>query len=119
MTCSDHFNQKVKASLRRDIPIITTPHAKEHLTTSKEPNEAFTAVYDLDIFDDILVDIKPEKEGKKPAIKATDMPGKNVPPGPGNLVGKTNDLLAALRVSPSTSPLANPFSLRPRSGQRN
>ncbi|KAK3171230.1 hypothetical protein OEA41_003314 [Lepraria neglecta] len=96
-TNSDHFDAQVEASLRRDLPIITTPHAKEHLATSKEPGEAFKAVHDLDFFDDILVDIQNSgKGGKKPAIKVTGMPGKHVPPGPGGVMGKMNDLLAAV-----------------------
>ncbi|KAL9104538.1 MAG: hypothetical protein Q9163_000511 [Psora crenata] len=96
----DHFDQVVEASLRRDLPIITTPHAKSHLTSaSKGPNEAFTAINDLDFFDDILVDIERasgDKKQKRPALKVTGMPGKHVPPGPGGVVGKLNDLLAAV-----------------------
>ncbi|KAL9135450.1 MAG: hypothetical protein Q9175_003361 [Cornicularia normoerica] len=83
----------VEASLRRDLPIITTPHAKSHLSSAnKDPSEAFTAVHDLDFFDECLVDIK----GKKAAIKVTGMPGKHVPPGPGGVAGKINDLLGAV-----------------------
>ncbi|KAI4204786.1 MAG: hypothetical protein LQ350_000852 [Teloschistes chrysophthalmus] len=90
----DHFDQKVEESLRRDLPIITTPHAKEHLT-GKGENEAFTAVYDLDFFQDMLVDIaKGSDAGKgKPAIKVTGMPGKHVPPG---VLGTLNDLVNAV-----------------------
>ena len=61
--------------------------------------EAFTAVHDLDFFDDILVDIdvvKGDQGGRKPALKVTGMPGKHVPPGPGNVMGKLNDYLAAV-----------------------
>ena len=36
------------------------------------------------------------KKEKKPAIKVTGMPGKHVPPGPGGVVGKLNDLIAAV-----------------------
>ena len=42
-----------------------------------------------------MVDIASKKE-KKPAIKVTGMPGKHVPPGPGGVVGKLNDLIAAV-----------------------
>ncbi|MCJ1450975.1 hypothetical protein MMC28_001309 [Mycoblastus sanguinarius] len=105
---ADHFDAHVEASLRRDLPIITTPHAKSHLaSSSKENGEAFTAVHDLDFFDDILVDITPSaaaggesegkgKEGRRAGIRVTGMPGKHVPPGPGGLLGKANDLLAAV-----------------------
>lgn len=90
---ADHFDQKVEASLRRDLPIITTPHAKSHLASpSKDPADIFTAIYDLDFFDDCLVRIK----GSKAAIRVTGMPGKHVPPGPGGLAGKANDLLGAV-----------------------
>ncbi|KAL8710554.1 MAG: hypothetical protein Q9225_007270 [Loekoesia sp. 1 TL-2023] len=88
---ADHFDQKVEASLRRDLPIITTPHAKEQLTSKKSSEEAFTAVHDLDVFQDILVDI--EGKGKKPAVKVTGMPGKHVPPG---VVGTLNDFINAV-----------------------
>ena len=93
---SDHFDDHVEASLRRSLPIITTPHAKSHLTApAKTPEEAFTSVHDLDFYDDIMVDIASKKE-KRPAIKVTGMPGKHVPPGPGGVVGKLNDLIAAV-----------------------
>ena len=43
-----------------------------------------------------MVDIASDKKEKKPAIKVTGMPGKHVPPGPGGMVGKLNDLIAAV-----------------------
>ncbi|KAL9023197.1 MAG: hypothetical protein Q9196_007346, partial [Gyalolechia fulgens] len=97
----DHFDQQVEESLRRDLPIITTPHAKEHLTGKKGGDEeAFTAVYDLDFFEDMLVDVEGSggveddgKGGKRPAIKVTGMPGKHVPPG---VLGTLNDLINAV-----------------------
>lgn len=91
-SCRDHFDQKVETSLRRDLPIITTPHAKHHLAESKSAEEAFTAVHDLDFFQDMIIDIKSEGS-KKPAIKVTGMPGKHVPPG---VVGTLNDLANAV-----------------------
>ncbi|KAL8678890.1 MAG: hypothetical protein Q9186_004784 [Xanthomendoza sp. 1 TL-2023] len=92
-TTSDHFDAKVESSLRRDLPIITTPHAKAHLT-SKGEGEAFTAVHDLDFFQDMLVGIEGgEGKEKKPAIKVTGMPGKHVPPG---VLGTLNDLVNAV-----------------------
>jgi len=94
---SDHFEDKVEASLRRDLPIITTPHAKTHLADSKSPEEAFTAVHDLDFFQDMFVDIQSSEggEGKRPALKVTGMPGKHVPPG---VLGTLNDLINAVGV---------------------
>ena len=53
-----------------------------------------------------MVDIvsSSNKEGEKePAIKVTGMPGKHVPPGPGGVVGKLNDLIAAVSVFSSSS----------------
>ncbi|KAG9544513.1 Metallo-hydrolase/oxidoreductase, partial [Aureobasidium melanogenum] len=83
---ADHFDQKVEASLRRSLPIITTPHAKDHLT-SKGEEESFSRVYDLDFFQSMYVDIRKsgtthEATNKKvPAVKVTGMPGKHVPQG--------------------------------------
>lgn len=88
----DHFDKEVEASLRRDLPIISTPHAKAHLE-SKGPGEAFSSVYELDFFDSMLVDIVPglerqtrdqlekERPERTPSIKVTGMPGKHVPDG--------------------------------------
>ncbi|KAG6988971.1 structural maintenance of chromosomes protein 2 [Physcia stellaris] len=91
-TILDHFDQEVEASLRRDLPIITTPHAKSHLADSKIHGEAFTAVHDLGFFQDMLVNIIAEGQ-KRPAIKVTGMPGKHVAPG---VVGTLNDLINAV-----------------------
>lgn len=94
---ADHFDQKVEASLRRSLPIITTPHAKSHLT-SKGPEESFSHVYDLDHYEDMFCDIKSNTSGsgRSPAIKVTGMPGKHVPPGPGGLMKAANDLIGAV-----------------------
>ncbi|KEQ78148.1 Metallo-hydrolase/oxidoreductase [Aureobasidium namibiae CBS 147.97] len=95
---ADHFDEKVEASLRRSLPIITTPHAKDHLT-SKGEDESFSKVYDLDFFQSMFVDIRKsgtthEATSKKvPAVKVTGMPGKHVPQG---LLSKANDLLGAV-----------------------
>lgn len=90
----DHFDKEVEASLRRDLPIITTPHAKSHLT-GKDEGENFSNVYDLDFFDTMMVDVKKEggQSGKSPAIKVTGMPGKHVPSG---VLGTLNDLVKAV-----------------------
>ncbi|OCK98750.1 Metallo-hydrolase/oxidoreductase [Cenococcum geophilum 1.58] len=71
---ADHFDQKVEASLRRSLPIITTPHAKE-LPAIQRPGRVLY------------------RTGKKPAIKVTVMPGKHVPPGP---LSVANDLSKAV-----------------------
>lgn len=92
---SDHFDQKVEASLRRDLPIITTPHARNHLS-NKGNGESFTDVFDLDPFQSMFVDIQgtPAKQnGKVPKIKVTGMPGKHVP---GKFLQQLNDLVGAI-----------------------
>jgi hypothetical protein len=95
---ADHFDEKVEASLRRSLPIITTPHAKDHLT-SKGDDESFSRVYDLGFFQSMFVDIRKSGtmqgvEGNKmPAVKVTGMPGKHVPQG---FLSKANDLLGAV-----------------------
>ena len=88
---SDHFDQDVEASLRRDLPIISTPHAKSHLS-NKSDGEAFTQVHDLDTFDEMFVDIE-GVEARQPAIKVAAMPGKHVPTG---VIGKANDFVGAV-----------------------
>ena len=97
---ADHFDEKVESSLRRDLPIVTTPHAKLHLHENKPAGEKFTQVYDLDFFESCLVSISsPETdasaspEARVPAIKVTGMPGKHVPDG---ALSVANDLLAAV-----------------------
>lgn len=85
---ADHFDELVEKSLRRDLPIITTPHAKQCLTGDKEKGEEFTQVYDLDFFENSIVNIK----DKQAAIKVTGMPGKHV----AGVVGVANDLLKAV-----------------------
>jgi hypothetical protein len=96
---ADHFDEKVEASLRRSLPIITTPHAKDHLV-SKGEDESFSQVFDLGFFETMFVDIRKSDGGghvagmmKMPAVKVTGMPGKHVPDG---LLSKANDLLGAV-----------------------
>ena len=86
----------MEASLRRDLPIITTPHAKQHLHDHKDGVEKFTDVYDLDFFENMLLNIKSPSTsgaGRAPAIKVTGMPGKHVPDG---MLSMANDLLGAV-----------------------
>lgn len=55
-------------------------------------------MHDLDFFDECLVEIAGNES--KAAIKVTGMPGKHVPPGPGGVAGKMNDLLGAVSFFP-------------------
>ncbi|WVQ95867.1 hypothetical protein IAU59_002966 [Kwoniella sp. CBS 9459] len=94
----DHFDKEVEDKLRRDLPIITTPHAKKCLTDDKAEDERFTEVYDVDTWQGILVDSKASNQGDgqgeiQQGIRVTAMPGKHVPPG---LLEKANDLLGAV-----------------------
>ncbi|GAM39464.1 hypothetical protein TCE0_034r11036 [Talaromyces pinophilus] len=91
----DHFDQSVEASLRRDLPIITTPHAKDHLT-SKGAQDSFSNVHALDFFDRMIVDISSSTSSgndKRSQIRVTGMPGKHVPTKPLQIL---NDLLQAV-----------------------
>jgi L-ascorbate metabolism protein UlaG (beta-lactamase superfamily) len=89
----DHFDRLVEDKLKRSLPIITTPHAKQCLTAKGE--ESFTAVHALDTFESMRVNLKTGKiqGGQKPSIKVTAMPGKHVPPGPLNVA---NNILGAV-----------------------
>ncbi|KAK4098181.1 Metallo-hydrolase/oxidoreductase [Parathielavia hyrcaniae] len=100
----DHFDREVEANLNRDVPIVTTPHARGCLTEQKGEGEGFRRVLGVGAFEGVLV--KPvgeddERErgdggsggGGKEAVRVTGMPGKHVPPGP---LGVANELLGAV-----------------------
>jgi L-ascorbate metabolism protein UlaG (beta-lactamase superfamily) len=92
---ADHFDQEVEASLRRDLPIITTPHAHSCLT-SKGEGEDFTAVSALDAWEDLTVNLAGSpstQSATSPGIRVTGMPGKHVGDG---LLSKANDILGAV-----------------------
>jgi L-ascorbate metabolism protein UlaG (beta-lactamase superfamily) len=94
---ADHFDQEVEASLRRDLPIITTPHAHSHLTSKGKhhhhghDDESFTNVHALDSWEHMFVDVAANP--KRPKIQLTAMPGKHVGDG---LLAKANDILGAV-----------------------
>lgn len=92
---ADHFDQKVEASLRRDLPIISTPHARKHLHDGKDDAERFSHVFDLDFFENMIVKVQSpaSTQTETPAISVTGMPGKHVPNGP---LSVANDLLGAV-----------------------
>ncbi|KAE8363947.1 beta-lactamase superfamily domain-containing protein [Aspergillus caelatus] len=87
----DHFDQKVESSLRRNLPIITTPHAKSTLTSKGE--DSFTEVYDLEPFQEAIIDITGNTSKKQARMRVTGMPGKHVPTG---VIEKLNDLVSAI-----------------------
>lgn len=47
----DHFDRLAEDKLKRDLPIITTPHAHSCLTAKGE--ESFTSVHALDFFESL------------------------------------------------------------------
>jgi hypothetical protein len=67
----------VEASLRRDIPIITNPHARVQLTN--KGSESFTNVSALAPFETGLVEIGGTGGVKRPLLRITGMPGRHVP----------------------------------------
>jgi hypothetical protein len=81
---ADHFDEKVEESLRRDLPIVTTPHAKKCLVEQKKDEDKFTAVTELDFWESCVIGIEGAdlNGGKRAAIHVRGMPGKHVPPGP-------------------------------------
>ncbi|GAB1318429.1 Beta-lactamase superfamily domain-containing protein [Madurella fahalii] len=89
----DHFDREVEAQLSRDIPIITTPHAKTCLTTRKSDDDAFRAVHGLDTWDEMVMRVAGGAGPGAPAVKVTATPGKHVPPGP---LADVNELLGAV-----------------------
>ncbi|KAI1433680.1 Metallo-hydrolase/oxidoreductase [Xylaria sp. CBS 124048] len=98
----DHFDRLVEEKLNRDFIIVTTPHAKECLTSSeryasRDEGGPFRAVHDVDTFESLMVHIgggdPSDGRGRSPVIKIVAMPGKHVPPGPLTAV---NNLLGAV-----------------------
>lgn len=69
----DHFDQKVEASLRRDLPIVTTAHAQKQLTDKSA--DSFTKASALDPFESTMVDSSLGHH----RLRVTGMPGKRIP----------------------------------------
>lgn len=93
---ADHFDEEVEAKLRRDLPIITTPHAKESLVDKKADGEKFEQVTSLDFWEGCIVKgphSGGDQNGRLSAVKVVGMPGKHVPPGPLDTI---NELLGAI-----------------------
>lgn len=87
----------MEALLRRDIPIVTTPHAKTQLS-SLEGDDCFTNVHQLDTFASLFIRINRTKSAsllreQTPAMRVTAMPGKHVPPG----VETLNEIVQAVQ----------------------
>ncbi|KAL2127498.1 hypothetical protein VTI74DRAFT_10630 [Chaetomium olivicolor] len=92
----DHFDREVEAKLARDVPIVTTRHAKECLEAE---GKGFRAVRGLGEFEGLMLEVEQpplcakRAVGKREAVRVTGMPGKHVPPGP---LAKVNELLGAV-----------------------
>ncbi|KAM3499042.1 hypothetical protein MY10362_007670 [Beauveria mimosiformis] len=85
----DHFDRHVEKSLNRAFPIVTTPHAQQHLAAAKgQQDQPFEQVTGLDAFESAVLRIDEQR-----AVKVTGMPGKHVPPG---LISAANDFLRAV-----------------------
>ncbi|KXJ93528.1 beta-lactamase-like protein [Microdochium bolleyi] len=95
----DHFDRLVEGSLRRDVRIVTTPHAKKCLEGEEGKEEGmggFTDVTGLDFWESAVLHVDEGGGGRNsrtPAVKITGMPGKHIPPGPLSIA---NDLLKAV-----------------------
>jgi hypothetical protein len=87
---ADHFDQEVEASLRRDLPIVSTSHAKKAL--SSKGDDSFTNVHDLEPFQELMVNVTEDTVQKQPRIRVTGMPGKHVA-GP---IEKINEYVSAV-----------------------
>ncbi len=86
----------MEEKLRRDLPIVTTPHAHSHLTNKGD--ESFTNVHAVDFWETLPINITPpssaaNEHSGKPHIQVTGMPGTHVPPGP---LAIANDILSAV-----------------------
>ena len=94
----DHFDQEVEKRLTRDLPIVTTPHAKGQLERSKDERSGFEAVTAVDTWESVMVDVEdlPGEWGERQTLKITAMPGKHVPPH--GILEKLNDLASAVCV---------------------
>ena len=100
----EHFDRAVERDLRRSLPIITTAHAKAHLTSKDGKGEAFTAVYTLDSYQSTMLELVPNLRShvqnlKTPAIKVTAMPAKHVS---SQLAASLNFFIQAVSFSPSS-----------------
>ena len=65
----DHFDQVVEEKLRKDLPIVTTPHAVENIS-----EKGFTAGIALETWEST------EFSNDQAKVKITSMPGKHGPP---------------------------------------
>ncbi|KAJ9118938.1 hypothetical protein QFC24_005904 [Naganishia onofrii] len=97
----DHFDQLVQEKLRKDLPIVTTKHAEEHLA---EASLGFTKVYGMDVWESTLMKVMNDQVSPDsgrldsvPCIRVTATPGKHI----AGVIGAIND--AILHAIPPTN----------------
>ncbi|KAJ9123905.1 hypothetical protein QFC22_000695 [Naganishia vaughanmartiniae] len=98
---ADHFDQLVQERLRKDLPIVTTKHAEEHLA---EASLGFTKVYGMDVWESTLIKVMNDQASSDsgrldsvPCIRVTATPGKHI----AGVIGAIND--AILHAIPPTN----------------
>ncbi|KAJ9110390.1 hypothetical protein QFC20_002987 [Naganishia adeliensis] len=100
---ADHFDQLVQEKLRKDLPIVTTKHAEEHLA---EASLGFTNVYGMDVWQSTLMKVMNDAgssgqqglgKSNTPCIRVTATPGKHI----AGVIGAIND--AILHAIPPTN----------------
>ncbi|KAJ9105161.1 hypothetical protein QFC19_003620 [Naganishia cerealis] len=99
---ADHFDQLVQEKLRKDLPIVTTKHAEEHLA---EASLGFTKVYGMDVWESTLMKVMNDLQSPDngvgletvPCIRVTATPGKHI----AGMIGAIND--AILHAIPPTN----------------
>ncbi|KAJ9097651.1 hypothetical protein QFC21_004687 [Naganishia friedmannii] len=103
---ADHFDQLVQEKLRKDLPIVTTKHAEEHLA---EASLGFTKVYGMDVWESTLMKVMNDQASlvsgrldAVPCIRVTATPGKHI----AGVIGAIND--AILHAIPPEIPQRYP-----------
>ncbi|EAQ88551.1 hypothetical protein CHGG_05170 [Chaetomium globosum CBS 148.51] len=92
----DHFDREVQRVLGRDVPIVTTRHAKGCLEREGVEGGAFRAVVGVGEWEGVFMPVAEEVssiDGRVAAVRVTGLPGKHVPPG---VVGVANEWLGAV-----------------------
>lgn len=97
----DHFDQKVEASLQRDLPIVTTSHTHAQLTN--KDTDSFTNISALNAFQSIMVDIRPHILLGRCQLRITAIPGKHIPSN--SVVEGLNSKVQAISAKITTLPL--------------
>ncbi|CED82252.1 Predicted Zn-dependent hydrolase (beta-lactamase superfamily) [Phaffia rhodozyma] len=87
----DHFDTLVQSALRKDLPIISTPHAVESLKAL-----GFTNLTALDTWDELMIvptHVSSSSSSSQPSIRLVSTPGEHVS---GPVVSTLNDIIGAV-----------------------